>query len=190
MFSSIALAPINHIILSESWAIKLLQSHIGKTVKISILPLINIAFTVQESGEISIAHNKDKIDTTATLTFSILSRLLIQDEEAYSEISISGDRAFAEELFYIGKNIRWDLEQDLSQIMGDILAYRIVQTGNEVKNWCKGTSQNLNKAIEEYWLEEQPLLVRSSNSKEFVEEVNKLWKETEQLEIRLEKIGK
>lgn len=190
MLSSVALAPFNHIILSESWAKRRLQPHTGKTVQLCISPFLSIALTVQENGELSAAANSASIDTTATFTLGLLLRLFTHDEDAYSEISISGDDAFAEELIYISKNLRWDAEQDLSRITGDIFAHRIVQTGKDIKYWHSETIQNLSEALSEYWLEEQPLLAKSSHTKEFIDDVSALSKEVEQLEIRIEKISK
>jgi len=116
--------------------------------------------------------------------------LLTHDEDAYSEISISGDYAFAEELIYISKNLHWDVEQELSKITGDIFAHRIVQTSEDIKCWHSKTIQNLSAALAEYWLEEQPLLAKSSHTKEFITDVNALSNEMELLEIRIEKISK
>jgi len=190
MLSSIALAPFNHILLSESWAKRRLQSHIGKTIQLCIPPFLSTALTVQESGELSAAANSTNIDTTATFTLGLLSRLFTHDEDAYSEISISGDYAFAEEFIYISKNQHWDVEQDLSRITGDIFAHRIVQASKDIKYWHSETIKNLSEALAEYWLEEQPLLAKSSHTKEFIDDVNALSKEVEQLEIRIEKISK
>lgn len=190
MLSSVALALFNHILLSENWAKKRLQSHTGKTVQLCIPPFLSTVLTVQENSALSAAANSANIDTTATFTFGLLSRLFIHDEDAYSEISISGDGVLAEELIYISKNLHWDVEQDLSRITGDIFAHRIVQTSKDIKYWHSETIQKLSEALAEYWLEEQPLLARSSHTKEFIDDVNALSKEVEQLEIRIEKISK
>ena len=190
MLSSVALVPLNHILLSESWTKRRLQPHIGKTIQICVSPFLNIMLTVQESGELLVVANNSSIDTTATFTLGLLPRLLIHDEGAYSEISISGDDAFAEELIYISKNLHWDVEQELSKITGDIFAHRIVQTSQDIKCWHSETAENLSAALSEYWLEEQPLLVKSSHAKEFITDVNALNNEMEQLEVRIEKISK
>ena len=190
MLSSVALAPFNYILLSESWAKRRLQSHTGKTVQLCIPPFLSTALTVQENGELSAAVNSANINTTAIFTLGLLSRLFAHDEDAYSEISISGDDAFAEELIYISKNLHWDMEQDLSRITGDILAHRIVQTSKDIKYWHGEAIQNLSEALAEYWLEEQPLLAKSSHTKEFIDDVNALSKEVEKLEIRIERISK
>jgi len=190
MLSSVALAPLNHILLSESWAKRRLQPHTGKTIQICVSPFLNTTLTVQESGELLAVANSSNIDTTATFTLGLLSRLLTHAEGAYSEISISGDDAFAEELIYISKHLHWDVEQELSKVTGDIFAHRIVQTSQDIKCWRSETAENLSAALAEYWLEEQPLLAKSSHTKEFITDVHTLSNEMEQLEIRIEKIRK
>lgn len=190
MLASVALAPFNHFLLSESWVKKRLQPYAGKTVQLCILPFFNILLTVQTSGKLSTSMNNATIDTTVTLTPGLLSRLLAHDEDAYHEISISGDRLFAEELFFISKNLCWDVEQGLSQIMGDILAHRLVQTSKDLKQWHGETIRNLSETLVEYWVEEQPLLAKSVHIYEFIDEVNTLSEDVDQLEIRVEKINK
>jgi len=189
MLSSVALAPFNHILLSENWAKRRLQSHTGKTIKICVSPFLCTALTIQESGELLAVANNSSIDTTATFTLGLLPRLLTHDEGAYSEISISGDDEFAEELIYISRNLHWDVEQELSKITGDIFAHRIVQTGQDIKCWHSENTENLSAALAEYWLEEQPLLAKSSHVKEFISDVNELSNDMEQLETRVEKIS-
>ena len=92
--------------------------------------------------------------------------------------SISGDSEFAEEIIRIGKNLHWDAEQDLSGVMGDILAHRVVQAGQNLVHWHTETIRNLLQTLMEYWTEEQPLLAKPANLHEFIREVDRLQDET------------
>ena len=190
MLPSVSLAPFNHFLPSKSWAGKRLKSYVGKTVRLCISSFFNIVLTVQTSGELSAAMSSVTVDTTITLTPGLLPRLLAHDEEAYRKISISGDSVFAEELLYISKNLHWDVEQDLSQIMGDILAHRVVRISKDLKQWHNKTIRNLSETLVEYWMEEQPLLAKSVRVDEFISEVGALKDDMEQLEKRVEKINK
>tara|TARA_Y100001960_G_scaffold333166_1_gene436861 strand:- start:2686 stop:3291 length:606 start_codon:yes stop_codon:yes gene_type:complete len=189
MLSSVALTSFNHILLSDRCAKKRLQSHIGKTIQFCISPFFSTELTVQKNGELAVAVNSKNIDATATCALGLLPRLFMHDEDAYSEISISGDSVFAKDFIRISKNIHWDVEQDLSKVTGDILAHRIVQTSTNIKYLHSNTIHNLLATIVEYWLEEQPLLAKSSHIKEFNDSVDTLNKETDQLEIRIAKLA-
>lgn len=190
MLASVSLAPFNHFLPSKSWAGKRLQPYVGKTVRLCISSFFNIVLTVQTSGELSAAMSSATVDTTITLTPGLLPRLLAHDEEAYRKISISGDSVFAEELLCISKNLHWDVEQDLSRIMGDILAHRVVRISKDLKQWHNKTIRNLSETLVEYWMEEQPLLAKSVRVHEFICEVGALKDDVEQLEKRVEKINK
>lgn len=188
MLATFALAPFNHLLRSESWASKRLRPYAGKTVRFCILPFLDINLTVHASGELLAAMSCATIDTTITLDLGLLPCLLAHDEEAYRKISISGDSAFAEELLRISKNLHWDMEQDLSGIIGDILAHRIVKASEDLKQWHNKTIRNLSETLVEYWMEEQPLLAKSIHVHEFISEVGALRRDVEQLEKRIEKI--
>ncbi len=190
MLASVSLAPLNHFLPSKSWAGKRLQPYVGKTVRLCISSFFNIVLTVQTSGELSAAMSSVTVDTTITLTPGLLPRLLAHDEEAYRKISISGDSVFAEELLCISKNLHWDVEQDLSRIMGDILAHRVVRISKGLKQWHNKSIRNLSETLVEYWMEEQPLLAKPVRVHEFISEVGALKDDVGQLEKRVEKINK
>ena len=190
MLASVSLAPLNHFLPSKSWAGKRLQPYVGKTVRLCISSFFNIVLTVQTSGELSAAMSSATVDTTITLTPGLLPRLLAHDEEAYRKISISGDSVFAEELLCISKNLHWDVEQDLSRIMGDILAHRVVRISKSLKQWHNKSIRNLSETLVEYWMEEQPLLAKPVRVHEFISEVGALKDDVGQLEKRVEKINK
>lgn len=190
MLPSVVLVPFNHFLFSENWVKARLRPHAGKTIQVCIPPFLSTALTVQESGELSASVNSNGIDTIVTFTLGLLLRLFVHDENIYDEISISGDTAFAKELIYVSQNLHCDVEQGLSRITGDILAHRIVQTSKDIKHWQKKTILNLSDALTEYWLEEQPLLAKSPYIKKFIDEVNTLKDDVEQLEVRIEKINR
>ncbi|MBP0133167.1 MAG: ubiquinone biosynthesis protein [Nitrosospira sp.] len=189
MLASAAIAPLNHLLRGESWARKRLQPCAGKIVRFYTPPFADFNLVVQSNGEIATTTDAVTPDATLTLAPSLLPRLLTHDEEAYSNILISGDTALAEELLDIGKNLHWDVEQDLSRFMGDILAHRLVQTGDSLVQWHTETLRNLSQTLSEYWLEEQPLLAKPAYVRKFVADVNTLHIDVEKLGERIEKLN-
>jgi ubiquinone biosynthesis protein UbiJ len=185
MLASVAVAPFNHLLRGESWARKRLQPCAGKTARFRLPPFPDLALTVQASGEVSPAAQGTPDDAIVTLAPGLLPRLLAHDEDAYREIRISGDNEFAEEIIRIGKNLRWDAEQDLSGVMGDILAHRVAQAGQNLVHWHTETARNLLQMMMEYWTEEQPVLAKPSALHEFMREVDALKDETAHLEQRI-----
>jgi ubiquinone biosynthesis protein UbiJ len=185
MLASVAIATLNHLLRGESWARKRLQPCAGKTARFRVPPFLDLALTVQASGELSVAPREAPDDAVFTLAPGLLPRLLACDEDAYREIRVSGDSAFAEEILDIGKNLRWDVEQDLSGVMGDILAHRAVRMGESLVHRHTGTVRNLSQTLLEYLTEEQPLLAKPMDMHEFINEVNALRDQAANLEIRV-----
>lgn len=185
MLASVAIAPLNHLLRGESWARKRLQSRAGKTARFRLPPFPDLALTIEASGEVSPAPRNAHDDAILTFVPALLPRLLSHDEDAFRRIQISGDTAFAEEILHIGKNLHWDVEQDLSRVMGDILAHRLAQTSGQVTRWHAETIQNLLQMWMEYLTEEQHLLAKPVHMHEFVHESNSLWDEAVNLEKRI-----
>ena len=188
MLASVAVAPFNHLLRGESWARKRLQPCAGKTARFRLPPFPDLALTVQASGEVSPAAQGAPDDAVVTLAPGLLPRLLAHDEDAYREIRISGDNEFAEEIIRIGKNLHWDAEQDLSGVMGDILAHRVAQAGQNLVYWHTETARHLLQMIMEYWTEEQPLLAKPPALHEFIREVDALKDEAARLEQRINRL--
>ena len=172
----------------ESWACRRLQSYSGKTICVQIPPLIEINLLVQASGELQNASQSEEIDTTLRLLPGILPGILAHDENAYAHIKISGDTNFANELLNISKNINLNIEQDLSKIIGDIPAHRIAKAGKHVVQWHADSINNLSQALVEYWMEEQPMLAKSTYINEFVDEVKVLQNDTDLLHQRIQSL--
>ncbi len=185
MLTSIAIAPINHVIHGESWASKRLQSYAGKIVRIHVFPLIDFTFTIQDDGQISTIPDGTATDVSLSLPASMLPFLLTKNEDIYNNIKTSGEDAIAKELIDIGKHLRWDVAQDLSKVIGDIPANRVVQAGKTMVDWHKQYINNISEMLAEYCLEEQPVLAKTLPITHFKKEVARLQKDTTHLEQRI-----
>ena len=186
MLASVAIAPLNHMLRGENWARKRLQPRAGKTARFRVPPFFDLAVVIQPTGEVAAALGPAGNDATLTIMPALLPRLLARDEAAYSEIRISGDDVFGREILEIGQNLRWDVEQDLSDVMGDILAHRVVQTGKNLAHWHNETLHNLSQALMEYLTEEQRVLAKPIDMRIFAEEVSELQDRVSKLELRVE----
>lgn len=190
MLTSIAITPINHVLHGESWACKRLQPWAGKTVRIQIFPFVDFTFTIQADGMLSAAPDSTIADTSLSLTPSLLPYFLTKEEAVLRNIKISGDDTIANELIDVGKHLHWDIEQDLSNIVGDIPAHRVIQVSESIINWHVNSINDLSQALVEYWTEEQPILAKTFNVNNFVCEVGKLQNAAEQLEQRIQNLSK
>ena len=125
---------------------------------------------------------------------SLLPRLALHDAsnllsaEADTQIVSSGDAALLDEIFYLSRNLRWDVAEDLSKITGDIVAERAVQFAKASRQQMDAAVLNLSQALAEYWTEERPLLAKPQQIADFAHEVAGLQDKVETLEQRINRL--
>lgn len=109
-------------------------------------------------------------------------------ERAFSYVTIEGDADFANAISQVGLGLRWDAEQDLSKLFGDIAATRLVSMAKSTLQTVQTTHKKLAENVAEYFLEEKPLLVRPHAVSDFTQEVTILRDDVERLIKRIERI--
>lgn len=191
MLTSIAIAPINHVLRSEGWPCERLQSFTGQTACIRIPPFVNFKILIDTKGEAQPIDNGFCADTTLTLSPFILPRILAREAAAFELIKITGDQSFAEELINIGKQINLNtiIEHDLSKAIGDIPAHRIANTGEHLMQWQIKNFDRVSQALAEYWTEENIFLIKRATNNQFIQEVANLQHTTEKLEQRFDRLA-
>jgi len=183
---SVAASSVNHLLRGNNWAREKLRPFAGRTARFECPPL-SLTLTVQESGEVKAADlSATAPDATVKLTTSLMLRLAARDQAACAEITVDGDTAFATVLNQIVRNLRWDVEEDLSRVFGDIAAHRMVQTGKSLDQWRAQATDNLLRSFAEYWTEERPLIARARDVAQFNRDVDALRDDVERFEKRLQ----
>ena len=183
-----AAAAINHLLRSASWARDALRRHAGKTARFEVFPLA-VAFTVLDSGEVAPAGADATPVATVKLGPGLMLRLAARDESAWREIDIAGDTDFASAIHHVTRNLRWDVEEDLSRVFGDIAAHRMAESGRTLQRWSEQAVENTGRAFAEYWTEEQPLIAGARDLEEFGRAVDQLRDDAARLEKRIENLS-
>ena len=178
---------INHLLRSASWARDALAPHAGKTARFELFPLA-VTYTVLHNGEVAAAAADAVPAATVRLTPGLMLRLAARDEGAWREVDITGDIDFATAIHQVVRNLRWDVEEDLSRIFGDIAAHRMVEAGRTFRRWGEQAADNTGRAFAEYWTEEQPLIAAARDLETFSREVDSLRDDAARLEKRFERL--
>jgi ubiquinone biosynthesis protein UbiJ len=180
---------LNHLLTQEPWATKQLQGHAGKVACIDFR-LFSLRAKITAHGFVESVSNDVKADVTIHINPADIP-LIIQDKErAISYVKLEGDAELAQTLSELGKNLRWDTEQQLSDWFGDIAGRRIANTGKSVLTHLQNNAQKLQENLAEYFLEENPMLVRPARVTEFAQEVVRTRDDVERLQKRIEKYEK
>ena len=161
----------------------------GRTAAFHVGPF-DAAFTVQTTGEVLPAVEGATKDLEMRLSPFLLPRLAARDEAAFRDVQMTGDADFAAEIAFLAKNLKWDVEEDLSKVMGDAAAHRAVGAATAAASWGKDAAERLAAAAAEYFTEESPLIASRVKVAGFVDEVTLLRDAVERLDKRIEKLEK
>ncbi len=178
--------PINHVLRANSWALERLKPHAGQIVRLSCLPF-ECALRVTDAGEVAAVTGDAVPDVTLRLTPGLMLRLAARDASAWNDIAVDGDAQLVTALNHIARNLRWDVEEDLSRVFGDIAAHRMVETGRKLNDWGRQGADNLARSFTEYWTEERPLLAARADVEQFNRAVDELRDDLARLEKRIER---
>jgi len=179
------IAPINRLLRQNSWALERLKPFAGKIVRADCFP-ISILLGIAESGAAIAATPELAPDIQIRLSPGLLLRLAARDNTAWNDITVEGDAQFAAALNAIARNLRWDMEEDLSRVFGDIAAHRMAETARKIDQWGRQGADNLARSFSEYWTEERPLIAGRANVEQFNRDVDALRDDLARLEKRIE----
>jgi ubiquinone biosynthesis accessory factor UbiJ len=180
---------VNHLLTQSSWARERLRAFAGKCATISVFPL-QLRLSVTSEGFVAAASAEQIADASVALTAPLLARILAGDRGADREVKIEGDTAFAQELAFLAQHLRWDYEEDLSKVVGDVLAHRFGESMRGLSAWQAEAARNLAENFRDYWIQERPLVASGRAIERFNREVDELRDSTERLAKRIELLDK
>lgn len=188
LFPRPAASAVNHVLRSAPLAMERLRRHAGRTAEFRIGPLA-FALTVQTTGEVLAAVPDAARDLTVNISPFLVPRLAAGEEAAFRDMEMLGDMEFAQDVSYLARNLTWDVEEDLSRVVGDIAAHRIVGAGRAISQWGRDAGLRVAQGAAEYWTEESPLIASRVKVEGFVREVSELRDAVERLEKRIQRLG-
>ena len=188
LFPHPATRAINHVLKSAPMALDRLRKHAGRTAAFHVGP-VTLAFTVQTTGEVAAAVAGAARDLDVRISPFLLPRLAANDEAAFREIEMQGDMELAHEISFLARHLTWDVEEDLSRVIGDIAAHRVVSTARGMGKWGRDAALRMAQGASEYWTEESPLIASRVKVDSFVRDVAELRDAIERLEKRIERLG-
>lgn len=183
MINKIKFRLINHLLRQNDWMQTKLKPYQGMTLHLEIRPL-TLNFLVGHDGQLSLIDNKKNFD--ASIQMDLKSFIQLITKKKRMGISITGNIDLAHDFSDVIKQVEWDIEEDLSQIIGDIPATEIINFGKKMFNYSKNNIQNLAENFIEYWQEENKLLSKSDSLEKFYSEVDLLLEDVDRIEAKID----
>jgi ubiquinone biosynthesis protein UbiJ len=188
MLEKPALAVLNHLLASEDWARCKLVPFAGKTARLQLGSGIVFLVRISEDGLLEVADANTPPTVSIILPADSPVRALTDSASLLSAATISGSADLAETLGFLYRNLRWDIEEDLSQVVGDIVARRAVQLMGRLARWQVSGARNFALSVTEYLTEEAPAIARRQDIERFCAEVDALRDDLARCEKRLERV--
>jgi len=182
-----ASAAINHLLAREPWAREKLARHAGK-IALFDAGVLALRLKATADGMVEAAPPDEPQNVTIRARLADLPLILQNREHAFSYVQIEGDADFANTISQLSESLRWEAEEDLAKLVGDVAAVRLVNTARTALEVARTTQQKVVENVAEYFLEENPVLVKPSAVADFSSDVTRLRDDVERLAKRIEKL--
>ncbi len=181
---------LNHLLDREEWARRKLEPFAGESVELRAAPLPALRFTLLPGGRVEAGRDAggDAVSLTVSLKPGALAALARGEEHLMREVEVSGNARLAAEVMALVRHLRWDPEEELSAVIGDIAAHRVVQTARSFAAWQMEAARRVGEALADYFAEEKRVLVRHPDFRVFAGDVAGLRDAVERLAKRVERL--
>lgn len=187
MLLGTALRFANHVLTGEPWARARLRSFAGQVAHFEFGTL-RLPVLVTSDGLLAPAERSAVAAVTITLPGDVARQALTDPSSLLAGARIAGSVDLAETLGFVFRNVRWNPEDDLSRLTGDIVARRLSQGAQQLVRWHLRTARNFALNIADYLTEENPAVAKRADLSRFVAAVNDIRDDCTGFEQRLRKL--
>ena len=181
-------AGLNHLLQGEPWAREALAPFAGQIVEIrpAFLPPLRLA--IVEGGLVGTAAEGEPA-LVVTLKPDAPAALLRGEEHFMHAVEVSGNARLADAVMLLARNLRWDYEEDLSRVFGDVAAHRIAGAARDLAAWQADAGRRLAGSLADYLTAESGWLASRAELESFAAAAARLRDDLERLEQRVRRLG-
>lgn len=179
-------AALNHVVAQAPGQEALLK-HTGSTAAFAVAPF-EFALRVDATGTFQTAGDAAEPDLRVELTPGEAVRVMTGQASVAEVARIDGDAAFGATLRQLAANLRWDFEEDLSKVVGDIAAHRAAGMLRSLAAWPGMAGNRLGQAAAEFATEEAQLMPSRHEFEAWLADVDHLRDDAERLEKRIARL--
>lgn len=181
------IAFVNHVLDQQAWARTRLRPFAGRSLEVRVRPVAAVQARITAAGRLEAAAD-EAADLSIELRAGMLPALLRHDDAVLRDITLQGDTELAAVVRLLFRELRWDVEEDLAHVVGDVVAHRIAASGRALLAWPREGAQRMGENLSEYLREEAALLVQRTAVDRFLEDVETLRDRVARLEKRLQRL--
>lgn len=178
---------LNHVLGQEPWARERLAPFAGRTVELRNPPFPALRFVILPGGTVEAGGENPAL--TVTLKPDALVNLVRGPEHFMRSLEVAGEPGLASEVMALARHLRWDAEEDLSRLLGDVAAHRLAQAGRAFVRWQVDVAGRLAQAFADYAVDEKGTLIARPDLDAFADRVAQLRDGVERLEKRVQRLA-
>jgi len=196
MIESGLAASLNHLLAREAWARDKLAPYAGEIVELRFAPLPPLRLAIAEGGLTARAEPGQPATLTLSARPELLGALLRGagagegrgEEHLMRAVDIVGNARLASEILALLRHLRWDAEEDLSRVFGDVVAHRMVGAARGLAAWQREAALRLSDSLAVWAIEERRFLVARPEFESFASDVAGLRDDLARFEQRLARL--
>ncbi|MFN0160067.1 MAG: SCP2 domain-containing protein, partial [Burkholderiales bacterium] len=175
---------INHVLAQSPPARARLAAHAGSVLQVDAAPF---AFKLRIAADGSVARESDAAaaDLVVRIAPSALPLFLTDANAARKSVRIEGDAGLAASMDAVLREARWDIEEDMSRVIGDVAAHRVGQAARALASWATQTAKDLGTSTASFLTDEEPLLARRDEAERLRDDIARTRDDVERLEKRI-----
>jgi ubiquinone biosynthesis protein UbiJ len=178
---------LNHLLDAEPWARERLAPFAGETVELRNPPFPALRFVILPGGKVEAGGENPAL--TVTLKPDALLNLARGPEHFMRSVEVAGNPRLASEVMLLARHLRWDVEEDLSRLFGDVLAHRLANAARDFAAWQRDAVRRVGESFADYYVEEKRVLIARPEMESFADEVARLRDAVERLEKRVQRLA-
>lgn len=174
MITRLVLSFLNHLLGNAHWARCHLLPFAGRKACL-VAPPLTIEFAIAADGLLLASSQSDApADVRLTLPGDTLLQALQGLHRPIAHAHVEGNAEFATALSFVFRNLSWDIEEDLSRIIGDIAAHRLVAATQALGTINRQTGTRIRDNITSLLVDEFALLVTQDEAHRHAIELNEM----------------
>ena len=190
--ASLCARVLNALLAREDWARERLERHAGKTVRFVLGKLV-VGLAVDADGGVRASDPAIVPDVTLTVPAQRLAELpgalRANDTERIAALMhIQGDAALAHVVSDLARDLRWDVENDLSRLVGDIAARRLLDALKTAAGGARQGARRLAGNVGEYLSEESGVLLGRDQYREWRADILAMQQRLDALDARVARL--
>lgn len=176
---------LNRLLEAEPWARERLAPFAGMAMVLRAPPLPDLRFVILPGGRLEAGGGDVHADLVITLGPEALPALLQGEEHFMRSIDVAGDARLASQTITLMRHLRWDAEEELSRLVGDVTAHRLMGLARGFAAWQADAARRLAENFADYAVEEKRILVSKRDFEAFAAGTSRLRDAVERLEKRV-----